>query len=149
VSPGSRPGAAPAAAGAAIALQILAARLALSADEGGVWLFGAPLGAECAFRARFGLPCPTCGMTRSLILALHGEPGRAWALQPAGPVAVAGLVLLAVALLVLGIARLAKAGVPREAALWIRRAALIYAAGLVAVWLGGWGFGVRAALAAR
>jgi len=36
----------------------------------------------CAFRGLFGLPCPTCGTTRSLIFLAQGELGSAMSLNP-------------------------------------------------------------------
>lgn len=37
---------------------------------------------HCAFRALTGLPCVTCGATRSLIQLLHGHFLAAWTLNP-------------------------------------------------------------------
>ena len=85
-------------AGAIILLDAVAARLALTADDTGVYVFGHPIAWECALR-RIGLPCPTCGMTRSVVMALHGEIARAWHTAPGGPVLAAGSLMAAVALL--------------------------------------------------
>lgn len=51
----------------------------------------------CPVKRLFGLPCPTCGATRALLLAARGDVAAAFALQPlvmvlaalAGPVALA------------------------------------------------------------
>jgi hypothetical protein len=65
---------------------VLAIGLAIrpSFEEGGVALrlFGLPLPATCWFRLATGLPCAGCGMTRAVVLALHGEPRAAWQAHP-------------------------------------------------------------------
>ena len=55
-----------------------------SVEEGGVALrlFGLPLPATCWFRLATGLPCAGCGMTRAVVLALHGAPRAAWHVHP-------------------------------------------------------------------
>ncbi len=50
----------------------------------------------CPLRALTGLPCPGCGLTRSWVWLLHGEPGQAMAANPFGVVAL----LLAVVVIV-------------------------------------------------
>jgi glucan phosphoethanolaminetransferase (alkaline phosphatase superfamily) len=55
----------------------------------------------CWFQQRFGIPCPTCGMTRSVLLTLHGQFNEAVRLNPAGLMLVVGVVLLGLALLFL------------------------------------------------
>jgi hypothetical protein len=37
---------------------------------------------RCAFRQVTGLPCPTCGMTRAMRLALHGDFSAATQMHP-------------------------------------------------------------------
>jgi hypothetical protein len=37
----------------------------------------------CGFKQRYGLPCPTCGMTTALIAFSHGHIGNAFYRQPA------------------------------------------------------------------
>ena len=44
----------------------------------------------CIFRNATGLPCPGCGLTRSLTAAAHGRWAEAWRLHPFGPVLLAG-----------------------------------------------------------
>jgi hypothetical protein len=118
------------AAGALILLDAIAARVALTADEARVYVFGHAIAWECAWR-RAGLPCPTCGMTRSLVMALHGEIGRAWHVAPGGPVLAAGLLIVAAVLLGSGFGRTPW---PR----WVRAGGVVYLAASVLVWLGGW-----------
>jgi putative effector of murein hydrolase LrgA (UPF0299 family) len=38
----------------------------------------------CGFKQRFGLPCPTCGMTTSLLAFSQGKIIEAFYIQPAG-----------------------------------------------------------------
>lgn len=38
----------------------------------------------CPSRELLGLPCPGCGLTRSLLLILRGRFGESWELQPFG-----------------------------------------------------------------
>jgi hypothetical protein len=51
-------------------------------------------GAPCPLKALTGVPCPMCGMTRSVTSVVHGNLGHALAMQPAGFLAVALAVLL-------------------------------------------------------
>src|SRR4051794_9913890 len=56
--------------------------------------FGVPM---CAFKELTGLPCPGCGLTRSLICAAHGDWPAAARMNPVGvllfPVVPAGVFL--------------------------------------------------------
>ena len=47
----------------------------------------------CLFETLTGLPCPGCGMSRSLGAFFSGDAASAWALHPAGPV-LASLLLM-------------------------------------------------------
>ena len=87
----SHPGFVPWLIAAILLLDLGAARLLFSADREHVTFAGATFGAACAFRERFGVPCPACGMTRSVVLTLHGDVATAAELNPGGPVAVFGL----------------------------------------------------------
>jgi hypothetical protein len=117
-------------AGTVILLDAVAARLSLTADDARVYVFGRPITWECAMR-RIGLPCPTCGMTRSVVMALHGEIGRAWHMAPGGPVLAAGLLILAAMLLG---STFRRTPWPR----WMRAGGVVYLAATVLIWLGGW-----------
>jgi len=57
------------------------------------------LGIPCPLRTITGIPCPLCGMTTSVTATVHLELGRAFAANPAGPIAV---VVAALALLLAG-----------------------------------------------
>jgi hypothetical protein len=39
----------------------------------------------CLVQATTGIPCPGCGVTRSILAVLIGDLGRAWQMNPAGP----------------------------------------------------------------
>lgn len=80
-------------------------RLFASADAQHVWLFGHPLEWTCWFQLAFGVPCPNCGMTRSMILFLHGAAGEALKLNPAGPLLVIAMLAAGMFLLVRGVAK--------------------------------------------
>lgn len=58
----------------------------------------------CPLRALTGIPCPTCGLTRSVCATLHGQWEAALDLHPLGPV----VVVLAIALAILGLGELAE-----------------------------------------
>jgi len=146
----SRPGVAPAATAAAILAQCVAGRLLLDADEARVYLLGRPIAVECALRRQYGLPCPTCGITRSLVLSLHGDLGAAWRMAPVGPVAIFGLLTFCAALLVLAAIEWNRAGRRAgEVKTWIRRGTLAWAGASVMVWIGGWAATFLAAWHAR
>ena len=144
---GSIPGLGPAAAGLLLLADAVAARFLLRADETQVWILGRPIPWTCDFRTSLGLPCPTCGITRSLVLSLHGELSRAWQVAPAGPVVIAGLVALAIGLLVLAAAQqMGFAGPDRRARSWVQYGVLTYACAASALWIGGWVASLTAAL---
>lgn len=120
--------------GVVILVDAVAARLSLSADDARVYVFGHPIDWECSMR-RAGLPCPTCGLTRSMVMALHGELARAWHMAPGGPMLLAGAGLAAVTLLVWAARR---KPMPPTVTRWLRAGAMVYAAAATAIWLGGW-----------
>ena len=49
----------------------------------------------CPFKLLTGLPCPGCGMTRSVVALLHGDPATSFYFHPLGLPMVAALVLMA------------------------------------------------------
>jgi hypothetical protein len=57
-----------------------------------LWGFRVP--ATCSFRRATGLPCASCGLTRAVVMLLHGRGRDAWAAHPFGVPALA-LILLA------------------------------------------------------
>ncbi|MGH9944238.1 MAG: DUF2752 domain-containing protein [Pyrinomonadaceae bacterium] len=90
--------AAPGVVGLSLLLPLLLVRAAASASAERVFVFGRELHWECLFKKMFGVPCPTCGMTRSVLLALDGQLVPAFALNPAGPLLVAGVLLFCAAM---------------------------------------------------
>jgi hypothetical protein len=125
--------------GATILVDAALARVLLTADPERVYLLGRPILFTCAFRRATGLPCPTCGLSRSTVLAIHGSLGAAWHVMPAGPVLILGALALAVVLL--GYAALAPGRRPASRATarrWIALGGLAYGAAAVVMWLGGW-----------
>jgi len=120
-----------AAVGLVLLLQLALAGLLLRASELGVWLAGIPLGGACLFRQRTGLPCPTCGMTRSVVLSLHGHLSAALRLNPAGPLWVLAVGVIAVALLWLSWRqRTCGPAEAQAAARWVRVLALAHGGAL-------------------
>jgi uncharacterized RDD family membrane protein YckC len=93
----------PSLAGPATAIALLAEggllRAVLDADDARAYVLGHPIEIGCGLLARTGIPCPMCGITRALAFALKGELGHAFRLNPAAPIAVVGLFLVAIGLL--------------------------------------------------
>jgi hypothetical protein len=133
--------------GLALILQAAAAFILLRADDERVYFLGRPLVWVCAMKSRLHLPCPTCGMTRSLVLSLHGEVGRAWRIAPGGPVFLFGVLALAAALIALSV--FGEASRRELAKSWLRRSAVVYAGFATMVWLAGWAVSFAAAWRAR
>lgn len=48
-------------------------------------LFGLVIPSTCWFKLTTGLPCAGCGLTRSIVLLLHGHPAASLAMHPFGP----------------------------------------------------------------
>jgi len=80
-----------------------------------VWVaFGLPW-PGCAFRQLTGLPCPTCGATRSALSLAHGDLGAAWHRNPLMVFCYVGacvLNLYCVGVLLFGFPRVRVASVP-------------------------------------
>jgi hypothetical protein len=137
----TRPGRgwAPLAAACVLLLGLSALRFLFEADEQHSWFLGHAFGSACWFRARMGIPCPNCGMTRSLILAAHGEFALSWRLAPGG---VAMILASIVASLMLGAFGVVLLCGRLSTVRWFQtalRVTVLACAGLSAsVWLGGW-----------
>lgn len=84
----------------------------------------------CVFRRLTGLPCPGCGLTRSWVMAAHGDIDRAFAFNVFGPL----LLAIAVAAVLVGGWMLATGrGAPQRLS---SRPAIRAATGFVAIWVG-------------
>jgi hypothetical protein len=131
-------GGAAAAAGAVIWADALAARLLLRADDSYVYFLGRPVAVTCWLRNHLGIPCPTCGLSRGLVLSLHARWSEAWRIFPVAPVALAGALLLASALLAVACLQAwgspAASLVARQARKW----GLVWIAGATLLWIGAW-----------
>jgi uncharacterized membrane protein YgdD (TMEM256/DUF423 family) len=135
----SRPGAAAGTVGALMALQVVVVGLLGSATTESVSFAGRELRWGCSFREWFGVPCPNCGMTRSVLLSLQGQFGEAVSLNPAGPLLVLGILLFSAAMFFLMACERRRTGAAlARARSSITRGSLAYAAVLLVVWVGHW-----------
>jgi hypothetical protein len=92
-------GSTPGIVGALLIAPLLLLRSLASADSAHVFVAGRELRWGCLFQRAFGVPCPACGMTRGVLLTLHGHLGDALRVNPAAPVLTLGVALLAAALI--------------------------------------------------
>ena len=126
-----------AAAVAIVCLAVLALAATLKPDPRGYGTheqLGINGFAPCGFMLTTGLPCPTCGMTTSFALMMHGRPYAAIIAQPAGA-------LLCLATLVAAIVSGAIATTGRVRLLnWSRIGPVRLALSLAFIFLGGWAF---------
>jgi hypothetical protein len=87
-------------------------------------------GSACPIQLAFGIPCPTCGITRATRLALHGDLAAATHMHPLVWLAVPVVVLLA-SLELIGYARHGRWGSSRRVrgadALMVGTASLLFA----------------------
>ena len=94
----------------------------------------------CPFRFLTGLPCPGCGMTRSVVALLHGDLAASLFYHPLGVAVVAGAAIVATLTLISVLSpRLSARAVPP---VWIRTDALargplpwVGVAAFITVWL--------------
>ena len=83
----------------------------------------------CAFRALTGLPCPGCGLTRSVVALGNGELGHSIAEHPLG----LAIVLLLFAVVVSWVVGVALNRAPRR--VLTRRVLALFAFGFAVLWL--------------
>lgn len=93
----------PAVVGGLLLSQLALLRLVAWADLNGVTFFGREANWACSFRQHYGLPCPTCGMTRSVVLTVQGQLESAWLLNPAGAILVLGILLFGATMIYAGL----------------------------------------------
>lgn len=145
-----RRGLAPLAAAGLLLLGLGTLRFAFDADEMQSLFLGRAFGSACWFRSHFGIPCPNCGMTRSLILAAHGEFSRSLRLAPGGAAMVIATAVTSLMLGLLGAAMLVGNQVGVGRIKMVLRVTVLGSASLVAaVWMGGWVFEVARSVAHR
>ncbi len=140
-------GLAPIAAAVLLLLGLSALRFLFEADEEHSWFLGRTFGSACWFRAHFGVPCPNCGMTRSLILAAHGEFTRSVSIAAGGAAMVPAAALASVMLGILGVTMLSgRAAASRKMQTALRTATLAAACLTAGVWFGAWAVAVARSL---
>jgi hypothetical protein len=140
----SKPGFAALAAGIVILLHLLAIPMVLRADREFVYFGSTALPEMCSLRKVYGVPCPTCGMTRGLVLSLHGQVQDAIETNAAAPALAALSLVLGMFLTSSGGLRLA--GRERWAARlsrWIRYAGIGGGAGWALVLALNWAAALR------
>ncbi|MDT7602581.1 MAG: hypothetical protein QOF61_578 [Acidobacteriota bacterium] len=92
-------GATPGFVGTLLLAQLFVLRALATATPERVFVFGRELTWGCLFQRAFGVPCPICGMTRGVLLTLHGHVTDALRLNPAAPLLTLGVVLFALAMI--------------------------------------------------
>jgi hypothetical protein len=85
--------------GASLLAALAALRAGGEATAAAAFFAGRELRWPCPFKLLVGLDCPGCGMTRGVLLALQGDWGGAWLMNPGAPLLVAGAALLGAGLL--------------------------------------------------
>jgi hypothetical protein len=132
-------GLAPLAAASLLLGGVGALRCLFQADEAQSWFLGHTFGSACWVRIHFGIPCPNCGMTRSLILAAHGEFARSLRLAPGGAAMVLATLATSLMLAALGAGMLwGRPSAIRKLQAALRVTVLACAGLSASVWLGGW-----------
>jgi hypothetical protein len=125
--------------GAMMLAELAIIGLAFTADADFVYFLGHRINIVCAARQRYGVPCPTCGLTRGFVLTLHGRVREAWHLSPTGPLAVGGILGMSIALLVF--ANLERRRTPDQLAglkRWVQTGALAYGVLAALIWIASW-----------
>jgi len=127
-----------AAAGSAVFLNALAIGVLMQADDARVYILGHPVELACALRTHFGIPCPTCGFSRAVVLALHGSIGRAWHLAPGAAAGVCATLAFAAALLILAALRASRSPAAQPFGRQLRRVSVVCAVLVGVIWAAGW-----------
>ncbi len=126
-------------AGAALLASLGLARGLASASPASVHVAGRELPVVCPSRLLFGVTCPGCGMTRSVLLTLGGDLRGALDVNPAGPFLVAALILLAAQLLFAAYTYGGRAPVKRRLRPWAYLYGAVVASVMLIQWAGGLG----------
>ena len=88
-----------AALGAAFLAPLVILYFSTTATIRNAWFFGHEFHIGCWVKNHLGFPCPVCGMTRSVILTIHGDLGTALLANVGGPLLVSATVLFGLAML--------------------------------------------------
>lgn len=125
--------------GVALLGALALARGLATASPAAVHVAGRKLPVICPSRLLFGVNCPGCGMTRSVLLTLGGDLRGAFTVNPAGPVLVAALILLAAQLLFAAYASEGNTSVRRRLLSWASAYGVVVVAVMLIQWAGGFG----------
>lgn len=126
--------------GAALLAALALARGLASASPSSVSVAGHRLPVLCPSRLLFGVNCPGCGMTRSVLLTLGGDLRGALWVNPAGPFFVAALILLALQLILFAARTHAPGADARRRLLpWAAAYGVVVASVMLIQWAGGLG----------
>jgi len=135
----SRSGFAAATVGTLLLLELLLAGLLFAADNDLVYFLGRPIHYVCSAKQRYGVPCPTCGLTRGFVLSVHGRIRQGWRLSPSGPLAAIGMLGLGTSLLVFASLQMKRPPVRQvRVEQYLRTGALSYAAAATVIWAASW-----------
>ena len=124
--------------GVGLLASLALARGLATASPSSVHVAGHELPAVCPSRLLFGVNCPGCGMTRSVLLTLGGDLRGALDVNPAGPFLVAALILLAVQLILAARGEVS-APVKRRLLPWASVYGVVVASVMLIQWAGGLG----------
>jgi hypothetical protein len=67
-----------------LCISILTGALAFTSIESKLQLIRVPLPGVCLFHNLTGVPCPGCGLTRSIVAAVHGDLARSFSYHRMG-----------------------------------------------------------------
>ena len=101
-----------------------------SAGLGAAWLAMQLPWPSCNFRALFGIPCFTCGATRSAIASLRGDLLQAWTWNPLATVTMLGIGLFDVYAFAVLVLRAPRLRLDLSRAKWLLAGLVVAAAGL-------------------
>lgn len=125
--------------GVALLTSLAVARGLAQATPAAVHVAGRELPVVCPSRLLFGVNCPGCGMTRSVLLTLGGDLRSALSVNPAGPVFVAALILLAVQLILAARAPEGSTAIKSRLLPWVSLYGAVVACVMLIQWAGGLG----------
>ncbi len=125
--------------GVALLASLALARGLATASPSSVHVAGHELPVVCPSRLLFGVNCPGCGMTRSVLLTLGGDLRGALDVNPAGPFLVVALILLSVQLILASRSTEGDTPVKRRLKPWAYLYGVVVASVMLIQWAGGLG----------